>query len=75
MKETEPCKILMKPLSRQLALASALMTLILCAGCAKNTAGGDFCLIYMPVFADLESDTAETLRQIDWNNVAYDRLC
>ena len=34
-----------------------------------------FCLIYEPVDADYENDTAETIKQIDHNNIVYDDLC
>lgn len=48
--------------------------LMLLSGCAINTSG-DFCDIYQPVYADYERDTPETLRQIEFNNVVFDKDC
>ena len=48
--------------------------LMLLSGCAINTSG-DFCDIYQPVYADYERDTTETLRQIEFNNVVFDKDC
>lgn len=48
--------------------------LLLLNGCATNTSG-DFCDIYQPVYADYERDTPETLRQIEQNNVVFDKAC
>ena len=52
-----------------------LIILMLFAGCTINTAANDFCYLYRPVYADYENDTAETIQQIDQNNVAYEALC
>ncbi|MDR1071871.1 MAG: hypothetical protein LBL21_04485 [Rickettsiales bacterium] len=71
-KARKPCK---KISPRRCARALCLAIPILSAGCARNTSAGDFCLIYSPVFADYDSDTPETLRQIDWNNAAHDAIC
>lgn len=48
--------------------------LMLLSGCTTNISG-DFCDIYKPVYADYKNDTAETIRQIDINNVVFDSLC
>lgn len=55
-------------------LAVGLIILILLASCTTNTSG-DYCFLYRPIYADYELDTAETIRQIDENNVVYDSLC
>jgi hypothetical protein len=52
-----------------------LLIPMLSAGCAKNIAADDFCLIYSPIYPDYGADTAETIRQIDWNNIAFAELC
>ena len=49
--------------------------LILLNGCMKNTSANDFCLIYSPVYPNLSLDSPETIRQIDWNNIAFDEIC
>lgn len=48
--------------------------LLLLSACTTNISG-DFCDIYQPVYADYQNDTAETIRQIDLNNVVFDSLC
>ena len=48
--------------------------ILLLSGCTTNISG-DFCDIYHPVYADYQNDTAETIRQIDINNVVFDSLC
>ena len=48
--------------------------LLLLNGCTTNISG-DFCDVYQPVYADYQNDTAETIRQIDLNNVVFDSLC
>ena len=48
--------------------------LIVLSGCTTNI-NGDYCLLYEPIYADYEADTAETIQQIDRNNVIYDDLC
>ena len=59
-----------------IVLGIALAMLMLCAGCTINTGGGsNYCLLYRPIYADYENDTAETIEQIDNNNVVYDILC
>ena len=44
------------------------------AFCTTNI-NGDFCLICEPIYADYEHDTSETIRQIDRNNIIYDKIC
>lgn len=34
-----------------------------------------FILFYRPIYADYKKDTADTIRQIDDNNVVYDTIC
>lgn len=48
--------------------------ILLLSGCTTNISG-DFCDIYQPVYADYQNDTAETIRQVDLNNVVFDSLC
>ena len=48
--------------------------LLLLSACTTNISG-DFCDIYQPGYADYQNDTAETIRQIDLNNVVFDSLC
>ena len=48
--------------------------LLLLSACTTNISG-DFCDIYQPVYADYQNDTAETIRQIDLNNVVFSELC
>lgn len=48
--------------------------LLLSSGCTTLTGGG-FCDLYQPIYADYDRDTAQTIRQIDANNIVYDRLC
>lgn len=44
------------------------------SGCT-NVIDGDFCSVYLPVYPDYETDSPETIRQIDKNNVVYDAFC
>lgn len=46
--------------------------LMLLNACTPNI-NGSFCDIYEPVYPDYERDTPETIRQIDRNNVVYER--
>ncbi len=54
----------------------AIICLILIGlnACTTNI-NGNYCLLYEPIYADYEADTAETIRQIDRNNVVYDAVC
>jgi hypothetical protein len=47
----------------------------LSGGCAKDTAASDFCLTYTPVYPDYSADTAETIRQVNWNNAVFLETC
>ena len=52
-----------------------LLTMMLSiTSCVRNTADS-FCLIYEPIFVDLENDTEFTIKQVMNNNVVYDELC
>lgn len=55
-------------------LAGILLILTGLTACTTNTSG-NYCLLYEPIYADYDNDTAETIRQIDRNNVVYDDLC
>ena len=44
------------------------------SGCTTNI-NGDYCLLYEPIYADYEADTADTIKQIDKNNIVYENLC
>jgi hypothetical protein len=46
-----------------------------CAGCAKNTDANDYCYLYRPIHADYARDTADTLQQVDENNIIFDTIC
>lgn len=48
--------------------------ILLLSGCTTGL-GGSFCEIYEPVYPDYKHDTAETIRQIDRNNVVYMECC
>lgn len=57
----------------KLSIALA-MTLTLLSGCGNKIVASNYCAIAEPIsFSDL--DTAETRRQIDRHNVAWDTLC
>ncbi len=62
------------PFKKLKKLGIACLTLLSLTACTKNI-GGDFCLIYEPVYADYEKDTPETIKQIDRNNVVFEELC
>ena len=55
-------------------LAGALLILIGLNACTTSI-NGNYCLLYEPIYADYANDTAETIKQIDRNNVVYDDLC
>ena len=50
------------------------MILILLTSCTKNF-DGSFCAVYRPVYLDYANDTAETVRQVDLNNIVYRKGC
>ncbi|MDR3208980.1 MAG: hypothetical protein LBT45_04005 [Rickettsiales bacterium] len=75
MKKSKTRRLSAKISRRLCARALCLAIPILSAGCAKNIAANDFCIIYSPIFADYNSDTPETIRQIDWNNAAHGAVC
>jgi hypothetical protein len=58
---------------RRLSAIVCMLTLILCGGCARNS-GGDFCLIYQPIYTSVE-DTEQTQDQVDINNAVWQELC
>ena len=55
-------------------LAGALLILIGLNACTTSI-NGNYCLLYEPIYADYDNDTAETIRQIDRNNVVYEAIC
>ena len=55
-------------------LVVALLILTGLNACTTNI-NGNYCLLYEPIYADYDNDTAETIRQIDRNNIVYDDLC
>jgi hypothetical protein len=75
MRKSEIWKARKKTPLQPFALGLGLAILMLFGGCAKNTTVNDFCMIYNPIFPDYEADSAETIRQIDWNNVVFEELC
>lgn len=44
--------------------------LMLLTSCTPSISGS-FCDVYEPVYLDYENDTAETIRQVDRNNVVF----
>lgn len=50
------------------------MTLLTVTGCVKNIPADSFCLVFQPIYTS-ESDTEETLKQVDANNAVYEELC
>ena len=61
----------MKRFKARTSFFIVLCTLLL-SGCSNRLYGG-FCLLYQPVFLDYENDTAETIKQVEKNNVVYMR--
>ena len=55
-------------------LAAVLLILIGLNACTTSI-NGNYCLLYEPIYADYDNDTAETIRQIDRNNVVYEAVC
>lgn len=55
-------------------LAGALLILTGLNACTASI-NGNYCLLYEPIYADYDNDTAETIRQIDRNNVVYEAIC
>ena len=55
-------------------LAGALLILIGLNACTTSI-NGNYCLLYEPIYADYDNDTAETIKQIDRNNVVYEAIC
>lgn len=58
--------------------ARTSILIVLCmfalSGCVKRLDGG-FCRIYKPVFLNYQDDTANTIAQVEENNVVYLELC
>lgn len=59
----------MKRFKASISFLIVLCTLLL-SGCLNRLYGG-FCLLYQPVFLDYQNDTAETIKQVEKNNVVY----
>ncbi len=55
-------------------LVAVLLILTGLNACTTNTSG-NYCLLYEPIYADYDNDTAETIRQLDRNNVVYEAIC
>ena len=55
-------------------LAGVLLILTGLNACTTSI-NGNYCLLYEPIYADYDNDTAETIRQIDRNNVIYEAIC
>ena len=55
-------------------LAGALLILTGLNACTASINGND-CLWDEPSDADYDNDTAETIKQIDRNNVVYEAVC
>lgn len=55
-------------------LAAVLLILTGLNACTTSI-NGNYCLLYEPIYADYDNDTAETIRQIDRNNVVYEAIC
>ena len=52
-------------------LISLMLTL---NGCTRNI-HGNFCLLYEPIYLDLERDSPYTIKQVDRNNILFETLC
>ena len=50
-----------------------VLTILMLSGGCTIRLSGDFCDVYLPVYPDYERDTPETIRQIDLNNVVYQK--
>ncbi|HBO58770.1 MAG TPA: hypothetical protein DD624_02535 [Alphaproteobacteria bacterium] len=59
-----------KRLKTLAAFGILLAILTFCEGCT-TVLNGDFCDLYQPIYPDYEKDTAETIRQIDANNILF----
>lgn len=59
-----------KRLKKPAAFGILLAILMFCGGCT-TVLNGDFCDLYQPIYPDYEKDTAETIRQIDVNNILF----
>ncbi len=57
------------------AVFAALLTILLLLNGCTTVLSGDFCDVYKPVFPDYARDTPETIRQVNANNVVYDKMC
>ena len=55
-------------------LVVALLILTGLNACTTSI-NGNYCLLYEPIYADYDKDTAETIKQIDRNNVVYEAIC
>ncbi len=69
MKEKRNGPKLWKMLSRHGKVCAILLSLNACT----PSISGSFCEIYEPVYPDYENDTPETIRQVDRNNIVYER--
>ena len=64
----------LKPSLKQIMLGISLtILLLLVTSCVGNTQGS-FCLLYNPVYTDIE-DTEQTKTQVDDNNIVWEELC
>jgi len=64
----------MRRCGRVLCATACAAMLILPAGCGSASRGGEFCLLYQPVYLH-ENDTEDTKIQIDGNNAVWLEFC
>lgn len=64
----------MRHCGRVMCATACAAMLILPAGCGSASRGGEFCLLYRPVYLH-ESDTEDTKIQIDGNNAVWLEFC
>lgn len=62
-------------LFKQLKMLGVLSLILIGLNACTTNINGNYCLLYEPIYADYDNDTAETIRQIDRNNIVYDTLC
>lgn len=62
-------------LFKRLKMLGVLSLILIELNACTTNINGNYCLLYEPIYADYDNDTAETIRQIDRNNIVYDTLC
>lgn len=60
--------------NKLIKLATVCLIPLWLSSCTRNI-NDSFCLLYKPVYLDLENDTSFTIQQVDENNIVYDINC